>query len=66
MAYYVYLLASERNWTLYVGVTNNVSRRVYEHKNKVVRGFTKNTMSGVWFGSKYMATRPTRFRARKT
>ncbi len=40
MAYFVYLLASERNGTLYLGVTNNLVRRVYEHKNKVARGFT--------------------------
>ena len=37
----VYLLASERNGTLYVGVTSNVVKRVWEHKNHVVEGFTK-------------------------
>jgi len=39
--YYVYLLASERNGTLYVGVTNDLIRRVYEHKSDVAEGFTK-------------------------
>ena len=37
----VYLLASHRNGTLYVGVTSNLAKRVWEHKNHVVEGFTK-------------------------
>ena len=39
--YYVYILASKRNGTLYTGVTNNLARRVWEHKNDIHRGFTQ-------------------------
>ena len=38
---YVYILFNKRNGTLYVGVTSNLVKRIYEHKNKFVDGFTK-------------------------
>ena len=39
--YYIYLLTNKRLNVLYTGVTNHLIRRVYEHKNKMVDGFTK-------------------------
>ena len=38
--YYIYLLTNWNNKVMYVGMTNNLERRIYEHKNKLVKGFT--------------------------
>ena len=47
----VYLLASQRNGTLYIGVTSDLVKRIWEHKNNVVDGFTKkyNVHWLVWY-----------------
>ena len=39
--FYVYLLSNQKNGTLYIGMTNDLERRMVEHKNKLVDGFTK-------------------------
>ena len=51
MAFYVYLLASKKYGTLYLGVTNDLVRRTYEHRTKAVGGFTKryDVDKLVWF-----------------
>jgi putative endonuclease len=51
MAYYVYLLASKKHGTFYLGVTSNIVRRVYEHRRKAVPGFTSRygVDKLVWF-----------------
>ncbi|HEU0150461.1 MAG TPA: GIY-YIG nuclease family protein [Bradyrhizobium sp.] len=51
MGYYVYLLASKKHGTLYLGVTNDIVRRVYEHRTKAVPSFTSRYDIGklVWF-----------------
>jgi putative endonuclease len=51
MAYYVYILASRRDGAIYGGITNDLVRRVYEHRIKAVPGFTAkyNITRLVWF-----------------
>ncbi len=39
--YYVYILTNRINKVLYIGITNNLERRIFEHKNKLVDGFTQ-------------------------
>jgi putative endonuclease len=51
--YHVYILANWNNKVLYVGVTNNLERRIYEHKQKLIPGFTHkyNVTKLVYFSS---------------
>jgi len=48
---YVYILASKKNGTLYTGVTSDLERRMYEHKHKIIKGFTckYDVTHLVWF-----------------
>lgn len=39
--YYVYILASQKNGTLYVGITSDLVKRIWQHKNEVVEGYTQ-------------------------
>jgi putative endonuclease len=39
--YFVYILTNKKNGTLYIGVTSDIVRRIYEHKNKLLDGFSK-------------------------
>ncbi len=39
--YSVYILSNKKNGTLYIGMTNNLDRRIFEHKNKLIEGFSK-------------------------
>jgi putative endonuclease len=47
----VYILASKRNGTLYIGVTSDLIKRIWEHKNNIVEGFTKryNVHQLIWY-----------------
>ena len=40
-SFYTYIMASKRNGTLYVGVTSDLVKRVYQHRNRLIEGFTK-------------------------
>jgi putative endonuclease len=50
-AFYVYMLASERNGTLYIGVTSDLAKRIWEHREGLFEGFTKKygVKQLVWF-----------------
>ena len=52
----VYIPANRRNGTLYIGVTSNLQKRAWEHKNDLVEGFTKKYGSTGWFITSYTKT----------
>ena len=49
--FYVYMMASQKNGTIYVGVTSDLKKRVWQHKNNVVEGFTEkyDVHDFVWY-----------------
>jgi putative endonuclease len=49
MSFFVYILASRRNGTLYNGLTDNLARRVWEHQSGAIPGFTKKYGVLVWY-----------------
>ncbi len=55
--FFVYMLASQKNGTLYIGVTSDLVQRVWQHKNDLVEGFTKKyaVHDLVWFESRLTA-----------
>jgi len=51
MAFFVYILASERNGTLYIGMTDDLVKRIWQHRNNVIPGFTQRygVKTLVWY-----------------
>jgi putative endonuclease len=52
--YYLYIITNKKNGTLYIGVTNDLERRMFEHKNKLVEGFSsKNDLNKLMYFETY-------------
>jgi putative endonuclease len=56
LGFCVYIVASQRNGTLYIGSTDNLARRIYEHKEKLRPGFTKTYgVDKLWSGANLLS-----------
>lgn len=64
--FYVYILTSQRNGTLYIGVTNDLVRRIFEHKEGVVPGFTKTHCIKTLVYFEQLSDAPTAIQREKT
>ena len=49
----VYIVASRRNGTLYTGVTSNLPKRAFEHRERLVAGFSRRTVANFWFRTSF-------------
>ena len=51
---YIYLMASGRNGTTYLGVTSDLLKRVWQHRNEVIDSFSKNMAAPGWSGTRHL------------
>jgi putative endonuclease len=57
MSHFVYIMASKKNGTLYIGSTTNLVKRIHEHKEKLVEGFTKKyNIAALVYVEEYIST----------
>ena len=65
MVAYVYIMSNRRNGIVYVGVTTNLPKRSYEHREGLIDGFTKPTGSSGWSIMKYLTMSATQYKKKR-